>query len=45
MTDKVLLGIAATRPENETALLAVPGAGPSLVKKHGGEILGIVRDA
>jgi len=45
MTDKVLLGIAATRPENETALLAVPGVGPSLVKKHGGEILEIVRDA
>ncbi|HQZ64463.1 MAG TPA: ATP-dependent DNA helicase RecQ, partial [Planctomycetaceae bacterium] len=45
MTDKVLLGIAATRPENETALLAVPGAGPSLVNKHGGKILEIVRDA
>ncbi len=45
MTDKVLLGIAASRPENETALLAVDGAGPSLVKKHGEKIFEIVRDA
>lgn len=45
MTDKVLLGVAAARPENETALLAIPGVGPSLVTKHGGKILEIVRDA
>ncbi len=45
MTDKVLLGVAALRPENETALLAVPGVGPSLVANHGGKILQIVRDA
>jgi len=45
MTDKVLMGIAASRPENETALLAVPGAGPSLMKYHGEKILQIVRDA
>ena len=45
MTDKVLLGVAASRPESETALLAVPGVGPSLVKKHGVIVLKIVRDA
>jgi DNA topoisomerase-3 len=45
MSDKVLSGIAATRPENETALLAVHGVGPSLVAKHGEKILEIVRDA
>jgi hypothetical protein len=45
MSDKVLLGIASSRPENETALLAVYGVGPSLVTKHGARILEIVRDA
>jgi DNA topoisomerase-3 len=45
MTDKSLLGVAASRPENETALLAIYGVGPSLVAKHGGKILQIVRDA
>ena len=45
MTDKALLGVASSRPENETALLAIRGVGPSLVAKHGGEILQIVRDA
>jgi DNA topoisomerase-3 len=44
MTDKALLGVASSRPENETALLAIHGVGPSLVKKHGGKILQIVRD-
>jgi DNA topoisomerase-3 len=45
MSDKVLSSIAASRPENETALLAVHGVGPSLVTKHGVRILEIVRDA
>ncbi len=45
MSDKVLSGIAASRPENETALLAVHGVGSSLVTKHGVRILEIVRDA
>ena len=45
MTDNALLGVAAARPENETALLAVHGVGPSLVAKHGGKILQIVHDA
>ena len=45
MSDKVVLGIASSRPENETALLAVYGVGPSLVTKHGAKILEIVRDA
>lgn len=45
MSDKVLSGIATSRPDNETALLAVHGVGPSLVTKHGVKILEIVRDA
>ena len=45
MTDKVLLGIAASRPNSETALLAVPGVGPSLIAKHGTKVLYLVRDA
>ena len=45
MSDKVLSGIATSRPDNETALLAVHGVGPSLVTKHGGKILEIVRNA
>jgi len=45
MTDKVLSGIATARPTNESALLAVPGVGPSLVAKHGTRILRVVRDA
>ena len=45
MTDKALLGVTESRPKNETALLAVYGVGPSLVAKHGGKVLQIVRDA
>ena len=45
MTDKVLMGVAASHPENETALLAVHGVGPSLVAKHGAKIFQLVRDA
>jgi len=45
MTDKALLGVAASQPENETALLAVHGVGPSLVAKHGAKIFQLVRDA
>ena len=45
MSDKVLSSIATSRPDNETALLAVHGVGPSLVKKNGATILEIVRDA
>ena len=45
MSDKVLSGIAVSRPDSETALLAVHGVGPSLVTKHGVQILEIVRDA
>jgi superfamily II DNA helicase RecQ len=44
MTDKALLGVASSRPENETALLAIHGVGPSLIAKHGERILQIVRD-
>jgi len=45
MTNKVLAAIAAARPEDEAALLAVHGVGPSLVTKHGVKILRLVREA
>ena len=45
MTNKVLAAVAAARPEDEAALLAVHGVGPSLVTKHGVKILKLVRDA
>ena len=45
MTNKVLAAIAASRPEDEAALLAVHGVGPSLVAKHGLKLLKLVRDA
>jgi DNA topoisomerase-3 len=45
MTNKVLAAIAAARPEDEAALLAVHGVGPSLVTKHGVKILKLVREA
>jgi DNA topoisomerase-3 len=44
MTNKVLAAIAAARPEDEAALLAVHGVGPSLVTKHGMKILSLVRE-
>jgi DNA topoisomerase III len=45
MSNKVLAAIAAARPEDEAALLAVHGVGPSLVTKHGVKILRLVREA
>jgi DNA topoisomerase-3 len=45
MTNKVLAAVAAARPEDEAALLAIHGVGPSLVAKHGMNILKLVRDA
>ena len=45
MTNKVLAAVAAARPQDEAALLEVPGVGPSLVAKHGAKILQLVRDA
>jgi DNA topoisomerase-3 len=45
MTNKVLAAVAAARPDDEAALLAVHGVGPSLVAKHGVKLLKLVRDA
>jgi DNA topoisomerase-3 len=40
--DRVLTAIAAAKPPNEGALLAVAGVGPTLVRKYGQQILAIV---
>jgi len=45
LTDRTLLGIAAAAPRSEEELLAVSGMGPTLVRKHGARILGIVSGA
>jgi DNA topoisomerase-3 len=45
LTDRTLLGIAAAAPKTEEELLAVSGMGPTLVRKHGARILGIVDGA
>ena len=39
--DRTLLAIAAARPQDEAALLGVPGIGPALLRRYGGRILGI----
>jgi DNA topoisomerase-3 len=41
--ERTLLAIAATRPHDETALLAVPGFGPGLLKRYGTALLGLCR--
>jgi superfamily II DNA helicase RecQ len=41
--DRTLLAIAAARPQDEDALLGVPGMGPALLKRYGGQILGLSR--
>jgi superfamily II DNA helicase RecQ len=41
-SDNVLRNIADDRPLTEDDLLAVPGIGPSLVRRYGSEILKIV---
>jgi ATP-dependent DNA helicase RecQ len=40
--NSTLEAIAATRPANEDALLAIRGVGPSFVSKHAPEVLAIV---
>jgi DNA topoisomerase-3 len=42
--ERTLLAIAATRPRDETALLAVPGFGPGLMKRYGPALLGLCRN-
>lgn len=43
--DRTLVAIAAARPQDEAALLAVPGFGPALLKRHGRRILALCRSA
>ena len=43
LTDRVLLAIAAKSPKNEEELVMVHGVGPALIKKYGGEIIGVLR--
>lgn len=42
LTDRALLSIAEAYPTSEAALLAVPGVGPTIVKKYGSEILAVL---
>ncbi len=42
-SDRVLLQISDDRPLSEDDLLAIPGIGPAFTKRHGPEILQIVR--
>ena len=41
--DRTLLAIAATRPRDEAALLAVPGFGPGLLKRYGKTLLALCK--
>jgi DNA topoisomerase-3 len=43
--DRTLVGIAAARPGDEAALLAVPGFGPGLLRRYGGRLLALCRGA
>jgi DNA topoisomerase-3 len=45
MADRVMDGIVAAQPADETELLSVSGVGPKLVEKHGLEILRMVEAA
>jgi DNA topoisomerase-3 len=42
LTDRTLNELALARPQNEVDLLGVRGIGPTVVSKHGREILGIL---
>jgi DNA topoisomerase-3 len=42
--DRTLVAIAAARPRDEEALLAVPGMGPALLKRYGSRLLALCRD-
>ncbi len=43
MTDRVMLAIAARRPQTPVELLDVSGVGPKLVEKHGRALLALLR--
>ncbi|QSQ11456.1 DNA topoisomerase 3 [Myxococcus landrumensis] len=42
LTDRVLGAIAAARPENGAALMAVHGVGPALTERYGSQILSLI---
>jgi DNA topoisomerase-3 len=42
--DRTLLAIAAARPRDEAALLAVPGVGPALLRRYGSRLLALCRE-
>ncbi|NTX09948.1 DNA topoisomerase 3 [Myxococcus sp. CA056] len=42
LTDRVLGAIAAARPENGAALMAIHGVGPALTERYGSQILSLV---
>jgi DNA topoisomerase-3 len=42
LKDATLLAIADALPADEAALLAIPGIGPALARKHGADILGLI---
>ena len=44
-SDKVLEAISEAMPSSTTELMEVKGVGPTLIKKYGGKILGIVVEA
>ncbi len=41
--DRTLLALAAARPRDEATLLKVPGIGPALLARYGGQVLAICR--
>jgi DNA helicase-2/ATP-dependent DNA helicase PcrA len=43
LTDRTLTAIAAERPQDEDALLAVSGFGPALLKRYGQKLLALCR--
>jgi DNA topoisomerase-3 len=43
LTDRALTALASLRPTDEAELLGISGVGPTIVKKYGGELLGILR--
>ena len=43
LSNRVLLGVAVLQPRDEETLLCVKGVGPAIVRKHGTDILDLVR--
>jgi DNA topoisomerase-3 len=42
LTDRVLGAIAAVRPRDSEALMAIQGVGPKLVERYGTQLLALV---